>query len=163
KGLDVLLAAFRKLQEKWRDLRLTIVGEGDLRPYRSQIERATNVAVVNRWVDDREIPGMFRSAAIVVLPYVSASHSGVIALASDFGGAVVRTRVGAIPEQIRNRETGLLVEPGSVDGLASAIEELLINEDLRRRLACRLSSEAKSGLNWDIVSDAYLDSCNKAV
>ena len=163
KGLDVLIRAFEIAQARWPDLHLQIVGEGDMRPYRSLIDRMKNVTVVNCWVDDAQVPVIFRSASVVIIPYTSASQSGVIALAANFERPVVATRVGAIPEQIRDRETGLLVEPGSAEALASAIDSLLMDDDLRQRVAERLASEMRAKCNWSATSDAYLESCRKAV
>lgn len=42
--------------------------------------------------------------------------------------------MGGVPEQIRHRNTGLLAEPESVDGLASRIKELLLDHELRHKL-----------------------------
>jgi glycosyltransferase involved in cell wall biosynthesis len=163
KGLDVLIQAFHTLRNRWPGLSLKIVGEGDTSLYRGQIDGASNVTVVNRWVDDAEVPEIFQSASIVVLPYVSASQSGVIPVAANFGCAVVATNVGAIPEQIQDGETGLLVEPGSAGALASAIEHLLADDGLRQRVAGQLARKTKATANWDAVSSAYLESCRKAL
>ena len=162
KGLDVLIHAFRMLQGRWADLHLNIVGEGDLRPYRRLLEGARNINVVNRWVDDTEVADIFQAAEIVVVPYVSASQSGIIALAANFACPVVATRVGAIPEQIRDGATGILVEPGSAEALASAIGSFLADAALRERLSRQLACEAKMTTNWDATSDAYLESCRNA-
>ena len=163
KGLDVLIRAFRMLQEQWPDLRLNIVGEGDLRLYRRLLEGARNITVVNRWVDDTQVADIFQAAEIVVVPYVSGSQSGVIALAANFACPVVATRVGAIPEQIRDGATGILVEPGSAEALASAIRRFLGDAALRERLSRQLACEAKLTTNWNRTSDAYLESCRKAM
>jgi glycosyltransferase involved in cell wall biosynthesis len=163
KGLDVLIRAFQRLSERRPDLRLQIVGEGDMQPYRHVIDGLRNVTVVNRWVADTEVPSIFHSADIVVIPYVSASQSGVIALAASLARPVVATRVGAIPEQIRDRETGILVDPGSIDGLAAGIDALLSDGSLREKLATKLASEIRQNSNWEITSDAYFESCRKAM
>lgn len=47
---------------------------------------------------------------------------------------VVSYRVGGVPEQIRHRDTGLLAEPESVDGLKSCIRDLLLDHELRHKL-----------------------------
>jgi len=163
KGLEVLLQAFRIAQTRCPDLRLKIVGEGDMRTYRQLIDSAQNITVTNTWVADPEVPGIFQSADIVMVPYTSASQSGVIALAASFGRPVIATRVGAIPEQIRDRETGLLVEPGSAEALASAIDLFIENNQLREETARRLSVEMRTKCNWQTTSDAYLESCRRAV
>jgi glycosyltransferase involved in cell wall biosynthesis len=162
KGLDVLIRAFLKLQSRWPDLRLNIVGEGDMRPFRKLLDGAKNVTVVNNWVDDAAVGTIFRENEIVVVPYVSASQSGVIALAAQFGCPVIATKVGAIPEQIRNGDTGLLVEPDSVDALAAGIDRLLRDGDLRKQCGRQLAFEARAMTNWEATSDAYLESCRRA-
>ena len=118
---------------------------------------------MNRWVADAEIPRIFQAADIVIVPYVSASQSGVIALAANFGRPVIATRVGAITEQIRDQETGILVQPGSAEDLASAIDGLLADKGLRERIGAGLASEIRATSNWQLTSEAYLQSCRKAI
>src|SRR5262245_25293467 len=81
KGLDVLIRAFAISQERSADVGLNVVGEGDVRPYQHLLDRAKNLTVTNCWVDDSQVPAIFQSADIVMIPYTSASQSGVIALA----------------------------------------------------------------------------------
>jgi starch synthase len=163
KGIDVLIRAFRMSQHRRPDLELRIVGEGDMRPYRHLLNDVDNVTVVNRWVDDAEVPEIFQSTDIVVVPYTSASQSGVIALAASFGRPVIATRVGAISEQIEDGESGLLVQPGSAEALSSAIDRLLADDKLRNRIGRQLAVGMRAGRNWDVTSDAYFESCRKAM
>jgi glycosyltransferase involved in cell wall biosynthesis len=163
KGLEVLIRSFRQLQAKWPEARLNIVGEGDLRPYSRLLEGLDRVTVVNRWVDDREVAAIFQSAEIVIVPYTSASQSGIVALAANYACPVIATRVGAIPEQVRDGETGILVEPDSSDALAAAIDRCLADSSLRDRLGRRLADEARERVNWEATSQAYLESCRKCV
>jgi glycosyltransferase involved in cell wall biosynthesis len=162
KGLELLIHAFRLSQARWPDLRLQIVGEGDLRPYRHLIAETKNVTVVNRWVADAEVPGIFQAADIVMIPYVTASQSGVIALAATFGCPVIATRVGGLPEQIRDGETGVLVEP-LPESLASAMDRLITDRQFREEIARKLALEMRSKFDWANTSNAYLQSCRKAL
>jgi len=162
KGLEILLRAFQLLQARRPELRLRIVGEGNIQPYRELIAKVRHVEVINRWVEDAEVPRILQSASIVVVPYTSASQSGVIAVAANFARPVIATRVGAIPEQIRDGETGILVQPNSPEALASAIDRLLDDDRLRERLGQGLAAEMRTNLSWETTSDAYLESCRKA-
>ena len=54
------------------------------------------------------------------------------------GLPVVATNVGGIPEVIQHKETGILVRSGDVDELASSIEQLLTDPDLRARFGTAL-------------------------
>jgi glycosyltransferase involved in cell wall biosynthesis len=75
---------------------------------------------------------------------------------------VIATRVGALPEQIHDGETGVLVEP-SPQALASAIERLITDREFRDRITHNLASEMRSKFDWTTTSNAYLKSCRKAL
>lgn len=156
KGLGVLLEAFEQLQSRWPGIRLTIAGEGNIQPYRSQLSRLSNVDLFSRWILEREIPQLFARATLLVLPYTSASQSGVLAIAAGFGLPVVSTRTGGLPEQVRNGETGLLVEPGSVSALVAGIERLLADPNLARRMGSALRQDFLSRQSWDPAAQAVI-------
>lgn len=162
KGLEVLLQAFEIIERRRKNVRLDVVGDGDLKPYAHFLERTQNVRVVNRWVDDVEVAPFFQQATIAVLPYTTASQSGVIPLAASFRVPVVATTVGALSDQIKSGETGLLVAPNSVDELVEAIELLLDSPDLAARLGDNLSTSTGETGNWDRIADAYLDAASMA-
>jgi glycosyltransferase involved in cell wall biosynthesis len=95
KGLDILLRAFLQVISHVPAAELEVVGEGDISPYLRLLAESDRVRVVNRWVADEDVGDFFRRAAIVVLPYTSATQSGVAAIAAAFGVPVVASRVGA--------------------------------------------------------------------
>jgi glycosyltransferase involved in cell wall biosynthesis len=163
KGLEVLLKAFQRLVKDQPDIRLKIVGDGSLKPYQSLLAATPNVIVINRWVDDAEISSYFHSASMIVLPYTSASQSGVIATAAAFRTPVVATRVGAISEQIEDRHSGLLVAPNSVDQLYTAISTLLDDPLFARGLGRMLFERTNESANWDRVAESFLETCRKAM
>jgi len=163
KGLDVLLQAFQRISRLRQDVRLDVVGAGDLKPYSRLLESVPNVHIVNRWVDDAEVAPFFQQATLAVLPYTTASQSGVIPLAATFRVPVIATTVGALPEQIQSGETGLLVKPNSVDELADAMETLLNRPELAARLGENLSKVTSETGDWDSIADSYLESCKKAL
>jgi len=81
----------------------------------------SNVRVIDRFVPDDEVSLYFSAADLVVLPYESATQSAIIPIAHAFERPVVTTRVGGLPEAVRDGETGLLVEPKNPTALAEAI------------------------------------------
>jgi len=163
KGLEVLLQAFEVIERRRKNVRLYVVGDGDLKPYARLLERISNVRVVNRWVDDAEVAPFFQQATIAVLPYTTASQSGVIPLAASFRVPVIATTVGALPDQIRTGETGLLVSPNSVSELVEAMESLLDRPDLAARMGDNLSRSTGETGNWGGIASAYLECCKKAL
>jgi L-malate glycosyltransferase len=135
KGVDVLLKAFAAIED--REARLVVVGDGpELEALRGLagrlgISHRTEFAGLR---DDVQIP--LQSADVFVHPAIWAEAFGwTIAEAMACGCAVIASRSGGIPELVENGESGLLVEPGSVEELTTALNRLLSSQGLRERLA----------------------------
>ena len=162
KGLEVLLKAYRQVSKLYK-VKLQVVGAGDMRPYRHSLEGLPGVQVINRWINEDEVDSYFRSAQMVVLPYTSATQSGVLAIAASYALPVIATRVGGIPEQIREGETGLLIDPDSVDQLADAIQRLLENPDYAATLGQNLARTFAETRSWAKISEIVYFACEKAI
>src|SRR5262249_27351393 len=96
------------------------------------------------------------AAAVVVLPYRSASQSAVVQLAFAFAKPVVATRVGGLPEVIEENRTGLLVAPSDQAAMAAAIASLLADPPLRHSMGTRASEFAASHHSWDRIAEMTL-------
>lgn len=147
KGLDTLVDAFREVEgaELW------IVGNPrmDLEPLHRLAARArSRVRFVTRFVEDAEIPAIFRRADLVVLPYHDAEHSGVLYTGLAFGKPLVLSAVGGFPE-VATHGAARLVAPGDRDGLAAALDELIGDEAARERLAAASRELAAGAYSWD--------------
>lgn len=125
KGLDLLLAAWRDIQQRQPQAELMIAGAGDLTPYAQQFASLTGIICTNRWIDDAEIPRFFAAADAVVLPYREASQSGVTCQAYAAGLPIVATPVGGLVEQVIDGQTGILATDGSAGALAAALHRLM--------------------------------------
>ncbi len=68
---------------------------------------------------------------------------------------VVATRVGGLPEVVRDGETGLLVDNADVVGMANALIALLQQPDLAARLGAAGRRRAAQNFNWDQYVDAH--------
>lgn len=150
KGLDSLLAAFREVEgaELW------IVGNPrmDVEPLRRLAAEAPGrVRFVTRFVDDAEIPPVFRRADIVVLPYRDAEHSGVLYTGLAFGKPLVLSAVGGFPE-VAATGAARLVAPDDADALAAALSELTADPADRERLAAAAREAAAGPYSWDAVA-----------
>ena len=105
------------------------------------------VTTVPRFVPNEEVPVFFIAADLVVLPYRSATQSGVVQMAYGFERPVVATNVGGLPEMIRDGETGILVPPGDPAALASAIVDFFRNG---RGPAMRAAIQGRRGeFSWE--------------
>ncbi|MES2154727.1 MAG: glycosyltransferase family 4 protein [bacterium] len=137
KGVDVLVRAFRILLRQVPAVTLTLVGDGDRRAEFEALSREFHGAlrVVGR-LPEAQLIEQYRRAAVVVLPSTSEAESFgmVLAEANACRRPVVASRIGGIPDFVRDGENGLLAKPGDAADLASKIGWLLEDEDLARRL-----------------------------
>lgn len=154
KGLDTLLAAFREVEgaELW------IVGNPrmDVEPLRRLAAEAPGrVRFVTRFVEDAEIPPIFRRADLVVLPYRDAEHSGVLYTALAFGKPLVLSAVGGFPE-VASTGAARLVAPDDPAALTAALSELSGDPEARERLAAAAREAAAGPYSWDAVATQTL-------
>ncbi len=156
KGVGLLLEAFSRLPEgsPWR---LIVAGEPwsgsgvELEAAVSRLGLSSRVRLELGWVAEDRIGDLLGAADLVVLPYRSGSQSAVAPRALAAGVPVLTTRVGGLPELVRDGVDGIVVEPGSVAGLAEAITSL---DDVRLR---RLRQGAVGGsgrVGWSGYVDA---------
>jgi glycosyltransferase involved in cell wall biosynthesis len=155
KGLENLLEAFARLEgaELW------IVGNPrmEVEPLRELAAAAPGrVRFVTRFVEDAEIPAIFRRADLVALPYLDAEHSGVLYTGLAFGKPLVLSAVGGFPE-IAAAGAARLVPPGDVDGLAAVLAELVGDEAARAELAAAAARAAAGPFSWDEAARLTLD------
>jgi glycosyltransferase involved in cell wall biosynthesis len=152
KGIENLLEAYRRLAvadptppELW------IVGNPrmDIGPLRDLAAQAGGrVRFLTRFIEDAEIPAIFRRADLLVLPYLDAEHSGVLYTGLAFGKPMVLSAVGGFPE-VADAGAARLVPPGDVPALAAALEELFSDEPARRELAAAATCAANGPFSWD--------------
>jgi glycosyltransferase involved in cell wall biosynthesis len=144
KGHAVLLDAVSLLRTRGVDLRVVLVGDGELRgALEDRIAReglADRVALRGA-LPHEEIPAALAGATAMVLPSVTARDGQMegipVALmeAMAAGVPVISTRLSGIPELVRDGETGLLVPERDAAALADAMARLAADRDLAARLA----------------------------
>lgn len=153
KGLDYFIRAAELISRQVSDARFVIAGEGeDFARYRAMMADPSRFAVTNRFVSIEERERLFATAAVVVLPYVEASQSGVVPVAYAFGKPVVATAVGGLPEVVEDGRTGFIVPPRNEGALAQAVVRLL--EDSRLRHEMGMAGQRKLEREWSAASVA---------
>ncbi|MDE6319212.1 MAG: glycosyltransferase [Lachnospiraceae bacterium] len=125
KGLKYLFRAMPAICKADDKVRLWVVGEfgADREEYRGLIEEleiAEYVRVVDSYTPDREVEQYFAAADLVVVPYVSATQSGIVQIAYGFTKPVIVTEVGGLPDVVEDGRTGYVVKPESPEAIAEA-------------------------------------------
>ena len=136
KGVEQLLRALPLVRHPYR---LTIAGDGNLRPELEKLARDLGVADkvdFAGWVAAPE--KLAAQCDVAVLPFFWQEPFGLVgpeAMGHEL--PVVAFRVGGVDEWLKDRENGLAVPPRDVEKFASAIDELLADKALRLRLGAR--------------------------
>ena len=152
KGLDILARAYRKLETKYNNMCLTVAGNGDFSPYSQEYSLLKNVNIINRYIDDSEIPELFCvNNTVVVLPYIDATQSGVIPMAFYYGVPVIASNTGGLKEQLFDGTIGSFFEPGDIDSLFESMESY-IRDGKKICEQKRLMEEYAGMLEWDYVA-----------
>lgn len=125
KGLPVLLRAMPQILGQ-RACRLLIAGEFYEPRERydrlvAQLDIGEQVTIVDRYLPNEEVPEVFAAADVCVLPYVSATQSGVAKVAYGFGKPVIVTDVGGLAEEVIDGQTGYVLAPRDPAAIAAAV------------------------------------------
>ena len=156
KGLDILINAMEKIKTELEDYTLLIVGEcyENENKYTDLIKKAgitDNVKCHYSFIPDNEVGKYFSAADVVVLPYKTASQSGIVQIAYHFDTPVIVSNVGGLPEIVDEGKTGYCVEPNS-NAFAKAIKAFYEN-DIISEMNSNIS-EYKSQFSWDAMVKA---------
>jgi len=133
------------LLEATEGLPRVIVGDG---PLRDRIPEAVG------FVPPSMLGGYYERAAVVACPSHREGYGVVAREAMAYGRPVVATAVGGLVDAIEDGVTGLLVPPGDRVALRTAIERLLADKDLRRRLGDASREKARAELSWEAAISA---------
>ena len=151
KGLLVLIEAMKKVLAR-RDVQLFAVGEfyDDESKYRSlvrDLELESYVRFVSDYVPNEEVANYFSAADLVVLPYLSATQSGIAQIAYNFDKPVIATTVGGLAEVVKENKTGYLVPPNDPQALADAINRFY-DDEMEEEFSCTVRIEKKK-YSWE--------------
>ncbi len=141
-----------ELVEAARGLPLVVAGEG---PLRERVPQALG------WVPHDELLRLYERAAVVACPSLREGFGVSCAEAMAHGRPVVASAVGGLRDLVVDGETGLTVPPGDVGALRAALERLLADGELRRRLGAAARERAREHFSWEravsLTVTAYRD------
>lgn len=156
KGLDLLIKAFKDLPS---DVVILVTGEcyGEYTEYESLIEseglNKEQLVQHIRYVPDEEVAQIFSASDLCVLPYRSATQSGIASIAKYYQLPMVVTPVGELPNELVNGKTGIVCDSTDPTDIAKGIT---IGLNCLEELGNNLKSE-KEEHTWDRFADKLLD------
>lgn len=149
KGLDILIEAFSGLDESYQ---LIIAGEpyGSFERYSRLIESSgcgDRIKTFLYYVKDSEVKDFFSAADVAVLPYRSATQSGISSISYHFELPMIVTDVGGMKETIGDKGTGIISRACTPESIRESIMEYFSNPSISEK--CRKAiREEKERLSW---------------
>jgi glycosyltransferase involved in cell wall biosynthesis len=143
-----------ELVEAANGMPLVVAGDG---PLRDRVPGALG------FVPHHALGPLYEQAAVVAVPSHREGFGVVCAEAMAYGRPVVAGAVGGLLDLVADGETGLLVPPRDVPALRGALEELLGDVGLRRRMGAAARERVRSHFAWPAVTDATLAAYEEAL
>lgn len=158
KGIEYLIKSMKNI-----DAKLLIGGTG---PLESRLKALVKDLSLNNkieflgFVKDEDLPAYYHACDIFTLPSIAKSEAfGIVQLeAQACGKPVVSTNLPTgVPYANKHNETGLIVDPKSVEQLTNAINQLLLDEDLRFKLGKQAKARVNKSFTIDKMTESYLE------
>lgn len=154
KGHIYLIKAAKIVIDALPDVQFILAGDGELEMELKEFSRALGIESNIHFLGRRDdIPELLQIFDIFVLPSLNEGMGRVILEAMAAGKPVIATRVGGIPEIVKDGITGILVPPENPDFLAEAIISLIKNRDLGEKFGL----EGKMRLDSKFTSQAMVE------
>jgi glycosyltransferase involved in cell wall biosynthesis len=169
KGLDVFIEALGCLRDEIKGrIRVKICGRPfiDVAPYKSRAQEiglGDAIEFQLGFIPEDEVYDLFSSADVAVLPYRQIDGSGVLSKALDHGLAIIASDTSGFAEVLTDRETALLCGVGDAAAFARAIEAVVENGALRRRLREQSAALGRRSPSWDMIGAETADIYRRAI
>ena len=156
KGLEFLVEAYGIARRSNPDIELDILGSGLIAPQVKKRIAELHIGLTNRHLQDAEIKEAIASHGAMILPYTSATQSGVAAIALGNGLPCIATKAGGLPEQVVHNRNGIIVPPRNAQALAEAMLQLAQSEDAARAMAEEAVRIGREDYSWSNISKRLL-------
>ena len=158
KGIDLAIEAMSHPAIKEMGVNLIIAGEfyEDRKKYDQLIEELNlnNIIICDEFIPKDEVPNYFEVADLVLLPYITATQSGVTQLSIYYEKPMVVTNVGGLPEVIDHREDGFVAIPNSSD-ISKHILDFYRDRELRAQIEAGIKKKSNE-YSWKLFNERIL-------
>lgn len=148
KGFDILMSAVEAMAERRPNVKAFFIGA-----HRPETVRSSENLVFLGFRDD--VFSVLKQMDIFCLPSLSEGLPNAVMEAMAVGCPIVASAVGGVVSLVRDGESGLLVPPRDPSALGAAIEKLIDDPALRRRLAAKARERIEEDFNWNRIGEEY--------
>lgn len=136
KGYSDLIKAFARIAINFPEWKIVFAGNGEIENGKQlgielKIEKQT---IFLGWINDGAKSKAFQKASIFCLPSYAEGFPMAVLDAWAYGLPVVTTPVGGLPDVLKDKENALVFAPGDIEGLANALELMIVNEPVRQHI-----------------------------
>lgn len=166
KGLKLLIDIFADLHKAFKEVRLVVVGDGDMRKEYEKyvLERGlADVVDFKGKLKAGKLVQAYQSAYLFALPSQNDSLPTVIVEAMSTGLPVVSTKIGSIPMLVEDGKTGFLVDSNNFEMMIQKIQVLLQNTGLAYEFGQAGRFKAQKDYNWGERAKLYDEVFNQAI
>ena len=160
KGLIYLIQALPVIIKSINNVKLHVVGEFfyDKDRYIDEIARlglTDYIEIFDNYIPDHEVGNYFTASDLVVLPYTSATQSGIVQIAYGFYKPVIVSNVGGLPEVVEHKSTGYIVEPENSEQIAFSVIDFF-QRDNQVKFTENIKKQEKK-YSWDRLVETIED------
>lgn len=151
KGLKTLIDAAKIIAKETPDLEIKVAGDGDMREWYERYAKDNGLAKNVKFLGSLEGSALlkaYQSSHLFVLPTSKDSYPLVLLEAMSCGLPVISTRIGSIPDIVKNGSEGFLVSPEQPQELADSIKLLSSNRLLRQEFSQAAREKATANFSW---------------
>ena len=156
KGVNYLIEAMNIIRQKNQCVRLLLGGDGpeeeNLKYLTRQLKLGCNIDFLGQ-IPNKQVPQYMAAAYVFVLPSLNEGFPNVVLEAMASGLPIIASKVGGLPEIIKEGENGFLVEPRNPGQIAEKVLLLLQNTELRKIISTNNKEKAKV-YSWESVIDS---------
>ncbi len=156
KGLDLLLQALAKLDDS---IELIVAGEiyGSFDSYQEIIDKenlSKRVHLFTDYISDDQVSDFFSASDVCMLPYKSATQSGITAIAHHFDLPIIATDVGGLKESVHHESNGLIVPKPEPEAISVVITRYF-KESMKEKMSQQIASEKKDN-SWENFAEKLI-------
>lgn len=166
KGLFKLVEVAKKVVKLQANTRFVIAGDG---PLRGQLDQSIKDAgltgnfIFLSKVEEEKLVAAYNAADLFVLPSIQEGQGIVLLEAQACGKPVVAFGVGGVNETVLQNQTGFLIEPNDIDGMADKMRELLGDHNLRQKMGTAGVRFVTENYTWNLCAQRMLNLYKEAL